>query len=269
MGFVRYCQNNKILKVYYFCIYENNSNINAILLKKLGIVCCKIPSEVPLIYHNKIIIADELAICFEYQKDEIKRFSETILVDTYLNWGPENIKKVAELFPNGQALNQDSKYTIGYFSSGNSMRQVKGKPEANTDFNPAILEETILKQLNNIIENSDYKLLICLHPFEKKEENIIQSIEYYNSVLTCNYSIAPIEKPTFEIHNNINIAVGLFSTILFERIFLGFKTLILPIGLEKYFPLQNSLIKGICITDIDCLKDKLKSDIDLNPYEYF
>jgi hypothetical protein len=268
-GFVRYCLDNKITKVYYFCIYENNSNVNALLLKKCEILCCKIPSEVPLIYHNKIIIADELAICFEYQKDEIKIFSDTMMVETYLNWGPENIKKVIELFPNGQQINQQNKNTIGFFSSGNALRKLKGKPETNNEFNPSILEETILVNLNSIVLKTNYKLLICLHPFEKREENINEAIKYYKSVLSCNFIIAPIEKMTYELHNDINIALGLFSTLLFERIYLGFKTIIMPIGLEAFFPITNSRIQNICVLDNVQLYSKLNTSLNLTPKLFF
>ena len=61
---------------------------------KSGVYINKIPSEVPLVFANKVIVADELSFCFAYQKEEFEEFRETMFVKKTQQWVPETFFKV-------------------------------------------------------------------------------------------------------------------------------------------------------------------------------
>ena len=59
---------HRIKELFYFNIYER-SNIVAFYLMSKKLHVNKIPSEVPICFWNKIIVANTLCICFPYQLD--------------------------------------------------------------------------------------------------------------------------------------------------------------------------------------------------------
>ncbi|MCW3077278.1 MAG: hypothetical protein JWO32_1887 [Bacteroidetes bacterium] len=252
----------KIKTLYFFNCYENDANLLAYSLMKNNIRIEKIPSEVPLQFWNKILVANSLNICFKYQQDEYETYKETIFVDTIKNWIPENSLQL-EPFYSGRE-NSPSKNTIGFYSSGMWLRAAKGRIDLKDN---ALENEKYLLQL--LIDftktNPLYKLVVFLHPIEKAEpEKTKNHYESFNSSLT----IANILKNNNEQFYNADVAVTLYSTLSYERLFWGFKTLIYPLG-HAGFPLQESNFKNVCLTNETELTAKLLTALQQDNITFF
>jgi hypothetical protein len=256
---------HKIKKVNYFCIYERDANLCAYILMNSGFFVNKIPSEVPLVFWNQIIIANQLSFCFAYQQEEFEEFKKTMFVDKTELWAPEQILNAPQRFLSKREFK--TQYDIGFFSSGNWLRAEMG--DIDLGHNDKENEELILRGLITYSENNNLRLKLFLHPIEKKIQNRVACEKYYLEFSEIkNVSIADYSTPSIEGFDEINIGVSLYSTLMFERIYLGFKTIIAPFGYDE-FPIKQSPLKNICVTDLDQLFKSLDSNLKLSTKDFF
>jgi hypothetical protein len=260
----------RITKFYMFCIYEKDSNVLAHFLMKRGITVSKITSEVPLTFANKIILTNELILCFDYQKEEVEAYKKTMFFDTMQTWFPEAQGKYFELYAN-KSFNVPLN-SIGFYSSAFWLRKKLNHSQA--DVGSYDTEEEVLKYLSEYTDrNKSIRLVIFPHPYEKKSEEVFKdTLSYYKSVLSPAI-MDRVEVSGRDVHstlcfNKVNIGVSVFSTIMFERINLGFKTILTPID-KVDFPLQGSPFRNICAYSKDELFDKLKKNLSLSKEEFF
>ena len=73
--------------------------------------------------------------------------------------------------------------------------------------------------------------------------------------------------PGNKYFDNYNIGVGWYSTILSERIYAGFKTILKPY--DTPLIKLNSNIKSIFLSKEDSLKDQIKKYIKYSDYEFY
>jgi hypothetical protein len=264
---VRLLKKNKATKIHYFSIYERESNMWALMLMKFGYYVNKIPSEVPLCFNNSIIIADELSICFEYQKKEVEHFKNNMFIDKVTTWAPETIYQAPERFLNKNRSFEKQSFDIGFFSSAIWLRNYLNEIELSK--NDKQNEELLLQLLIRYCKNKNLKLLIFLHPLEKKEQNEILVSNYYeNKIDNKTVYLWNKNKKSIEGFDCINIGIALYSTLMFERIFLGFKTILAPFDYPE-FPLQNSELINISAKNEKELFYILDINLELNPKEFF
>ena len=91
-----------------------------------------------------------------------------------------------------------------------------------------------------IIENQEVHLQVYLHPNELKPENIEDAKEHWGIIFTgININYINENTPSNLQFHKTKVGVSLFSTIMFERDYLGYSTIILPIGLDG-FPIPGT-----------------------------
>lgn len=252
----------KINKLYFFCIYENDSNLLAYVLMKNKIFINKVTSESPLGVWNKCIIANKASFCFRYQEDECKVFKETMHFDSFQHWIPETSLGLIPFYKGGNYVIK--KGTIGFYSSAMWLRQKLGR--INLKDNAYLNEQSLFKFLVGFVKaNTKYKLIVFLHPLEKKE--LLKTKDYYNA-LSENIDLADINIANAEQFFNAEVGVSLFSTLSFERIFWGFKTLIYPLG-HSDFPIKKSTFNNICAKSERELETKLLIAMETAADEFF
>ncbi len=256
---------NRIKKVHYFSIFEGDSNIVAHILMKESVFVNKIPSEVPLVFHNKTVIANQLSVCFAYQLDEYDKYRDTMFVDLIESWAPESFFKNDKRFLfKERELN--TMYDIGFFSSGNWLRKKLG--HADLEDKLYLREEDILKNLIAYCEIHHLKLCIFLHPLEKKLAHRYLSMEYYDSFLAKSHVyLFDIDTPSIEGFDRINLGIALYSTLMYERLFLGFKTLIIPSAWRKSF-IEESSFFNIIVDEKD-ISFKIEKNLPLSEEAFF
>ncbi|HWY33789.1 MAG TPA: hypothetical protein VNX68_04035, partial [Nitrosopumilaceae archaeon] len=258
---------NKMNKFHYFCIFETDCNICAYLLMKSNVYVNKIPSEVPLGFYNKVIISDSLSICFKYQEEEVKNNQDTMFIDKLNYWAPELTFTVIRDYTTLER-NVASKGKIGFYSSACWLRKMNGAIDlGENDFEN---EEVLLVWLFEYIKkNPKLSLTIFLHPMEKKEAIWERTKRYYDQFKSlAPFSIADIDKKSIEYMDEVDLGVSRFSTVMFERIFWGFKTILSPMG-NRDFPIRTSSFSNICIDNKEELFAKLDKNIPLSEEEYF
>jgi hypothetical protein len=119
-------------------------------------------------------------------------------------------------------------------------------------------EIRILTWLNQYLAiKPQLKLLIFLHPKEKKEANSDELLNWYSQFLgNSRWEFAPIEKPTSSMFDEVKLGVGYYSTVLLERDYYGFETLMSPIGMND-FPIPSSSMDSKCVYNEDNFIKKL------------
>jgi hypothetical protein len=252
----------KIKKLHFFCIYENDTNLMAYALMKSGISINKISSEVPLSFWNKIVVADSLSLCFKYQLDEYNLYKDTMYVKEVQDWIPESSFEIDKCYTSKTYLIK--KGTIGFYSSGMWLREKLGRIDLKD--NALDNEKNLLNLLLGFVkENSTYKVVVFLHPLEKK--NLQDTMGYYNG-LSKNIELADLSIPNTKQFYNAEVGVTLFSTLSYERLFWGFKTIIYPLGHDD-FPVKNSNFNNVCAKSEEELRMKLNLALEVSDEKFY
>lgn len=251
----------QINTLFFFDCYQNDANLLAFCLMKNGVYVNKIPSEVPLKFWNKVMVADELKFCFRYQEDEYNAFRETQFVKAHSHWIPELSFNSLD---RGFKICATPVNTIGFYSSGMWLRAKWGRIDLNDDAQKN--ESHLLNMLAEFTRsNTGVKLILFLHPIEKA--NLEQTIAHYNT-LSIQYELAETGIANDMQFHKADLAVMLYSTISYERIFWGYKTLIYPIGHDDFFAVKSNFT-NVLLRSGEELIPRLKKALDQTTEEFF
>ncbi len=224
-----------VKNIHYFCPAEKDANLAYLILKNEKYRITKHPSPGALVSHNKYLMADVLALSGKYQKEEYEiKLKETIKVAETETWPPESSLEYADMYKDKTF---DFEFRIGFYSHGGWCRVKDGK--TNGLFAKAEEEEKCLTILSEFLKlNREDKIIIFLHPKEKK--NLRETEEYYGRWFKKEQlSFYTDSLPSSYAFNKVEIGVGSYSTILFERDYFGFKTLLMREE-ERDFPLKGT-----------------------------
>ena len=259
------CRRYAVSTIYHFCIYEVFSNLfaEALINKKIKVV--KIPSEVPLALWNKNLLASELVICNAYQYEEIKAYKESMMFDSTEFWGPELILEIKDVYKNQKTTNPA--LTIGFYSTGGWLRKLLGHIDQGMK-----IEEQEMKvkyALRNYALKKNISIGIFLHPREKKTEHLEKTKAHYRQLFEgVKYGFMPFDTPNNRLFGEVDLAVAFNTTIMYERLYCGFKCLFVPLELDN-FPLKGSPLRNICAYNDAELEEKIEKFISMNKIDYF
>jgi len=246
-----------------FTPFEKDSNALAFLLMEKGIHVTKIPSPGPLFEHHTFIIADDVVISSAYQLEEIPGFKHWY-VTGFLNWPPEQYMRYAAQYANAPL---PPKNTIGFYSHGEWIRRKDG--HADFGMSAGILENEIflLNALKTFLEkHPEFQLIIFPHPKERKDGEFES---YYASIFQgTNASLAPIDMRSSETFFKVNIGVMAYSTLLFERLSMRYKTFI-GTNFPTSFPKEGSPLKNLCLSNYGELESALLLAHEETEKEFF
>ncbi len=219
---------NRVDRLYDFVNYEIDSNLLYLFLKQKfnPITHYKIPSPNSLKNHNHILFCDVLALSTHYQIEELDELV-FIYYQKIEKWHPEYALNYIHHYKN-PSLKKEPKYGIGFYSHGSWIRKQNGDADIENDI--LYEEELALAYLNRIKQNTLNTQNICifLHPHEKKAQNIKKAKQYYKDKLSA-FTDADIffyQNNTALAFDTVNVGVGCLSSIVFERLFAGFKTIV-------------------------------------------
>lgn len=259
-----------ITKVYHHNIYEKDANFLAYLLMKRNVSVSKITSEVPLVFANKIILTNELCLCFAYQAEEAEAFKETMFYDKLTVWLPEMQISYIDKYKN--KVFDIPVNAIGFYSSAFWLR--KKLNHSIADVGSYDVEENLLGFVAEYLKrNETLRMVVFTHPYEKNTpENYKLAMEHYSryfphELMSRVEFTGQGERSTDEFQK-VNIGISVFSTIMFERISLGFKTILAPLD-KKDFPLEKSPFRNICAYSKEELFRKLDENLPYSKKEFF
>jgi hypothetical protein len=222
-----------------------------LIFKKKGITVFKIPSSGPLATHHKILLADYAALSTPYHYEEVKKFESTIRVKHIHFWPPERAHLYYSRYKENSQWEESG--TIGFYSHGEWLRKAEKHSEIGTRIGEA--EEAILRMLGAIVnQNVNYKLRIFPHPRELKAEVYSEMMAYYQHCIGHDsFEIFTEQGGTSQHFAKAEIAIAAFSTILYERLYSGYKTLIGNMFIDN-FPMNQSPLNSICFKNRDELE---------------
>ncbi len=267
---VRHVERKKINRLFFFCIYEKDANFASLVLLHFRKEHYKITSEVPLAVWNRNIVADKICCCFHYQLEEIEFFKKSICYSEILLWGPERAHLVLPLYAQTKMVQEilsKSTNKIGFYSTGGWLREKLGHLDQGLNF--VDNEKTVLDALIGYCKSEKKCLSVFLHPREKSELYREETFKRYEHLLKgVDYEYANLNAATSELFHHVNLAVAFASTVVFERLYFGFKTIIMPVGFTD-FPLQGTAIESICAGSGNELAVKIRESMPLTTADFF
>lgn len=264
-GLKNVIQEYGIQRLYDFAPYLIDTNWSYVFLKSTLETYIKLPSPGPLSTHHEILLCDELILSSAYQEEEIPHLPN-VQFSTVSKWVPEYAFTYIDRYLS--AIEEPHTQTIGYYSHGGWLRRADGHTDDGLNIPEA--EEQLLKDLSVFLEaNPSFQLKIFPHPKEKKGGLIDNTHSFYEQFFKKEqFTLAGAEERTAMAFEQIDIAVAAFSTILYERLFCGYKTLIGNYGMD-HFPMKASPLNNICFNDRSSLSEKLLSNSAVNRDEFF
>jgi hypothetical protein len=254
-----------ITHLYDFSPFLIDSNWSYILLKARGVNYTKIPSPGPLYTHNADLLADCLILSSGYHLEEIHHL--TGIQATRYEYGlPESgytyISNYVPVFP------ETRKKTLGFYSHGTWLRRKLGQAEDGLYVDQA--EFQLLSDLSKFLrENPDFQLTVFLHPKERKAAYMADTQNFYNQFLEgLNYRFSEDAGGAVHQFHLVDIGVIALSTILFERLFCGYKTIIGSYGITN-FPLPQSALEQITFDNFNQLKHLIFKMSEQSEQEFF
>jgi len=234
-----------------FTPFEKDSNTLAFLLMEKEIHVTKIPSPGPLFEHHTFMIADEVVFSSAYQLEELPGFKHWY-VKEFSNWPPEQHMRYASHYEN---VPLPPKNIIGFYSHGEWIRRKDGHADFGMGKGIQENELFLLNSLKTFLEkHTEFQLIIFPHPKERKDKEFES---HYTSLFKgTSTSIAPLDMKSSDTFFNVNVGVMAYSTLLFERLSMGYKTFI-GTNFQTSFPLEGSPLKNLCLSDYESLEAAL------------
>ena len=224
----------------------------------------KISSEAPLGFFNKFIYTDFLHLGSGYQFDEIKFNKVIVKLKSYDLWGPETSHKYVDFYENGVEVKTGS---IGYYSTASWVRAKFGHIDQGFQMQKNEIELKML--LADFVRQNNLKIKIFLHPKEKVQSLRKDTETHYEEIFgKKHFEFANWNINSASTFHQVDLGISFYSTIVFERLFFGFKTLLFT----KYsndFPLINSSINNICPKTEKELIAKINESLSLSNKEFF
>jgi hypothetical protein len=240
-GLKEVIKRRQVKYMYLFSQYECDTNAMVLWLRKAGVTVNKIPSPNLLVIHSKDLVTDELTLSSPYQLDELH--SNLIRASYHkLNyWVPEQFHLYHTSYKSRKTAPTGS---VGFYSHGSWIRKKSGLTD--TGVGDVAAEEHLIALLSELLQAGQLDLVtIFLHPKEKKQR-FEEVTGYYNAVFgEGRFAIAPLDNSSAQLFDSVDVGIGAISTILFERLFLGCKTIFYPAGIAD-FPVENSSFRHIC-----------------------
>jgi len=245
-----------------FSGYEKDSNALTAFLQSRGIHVTKIPSPGPLYAHYKYVKADTLVLSSAYQQEEKTYLAANWEVNHYLYWPPEQSHTYEYIYANS---NEPKLKTIGFYSHGEWLRRMEGHADPGLD----ILEneEALLADLSQFLQrHKDYELIIFPHPKERKSE---RTQRYYQQKLSgVSFSFSPEGTPSAHLFHSVDVGLMAYSTLIFERIGMGYKTFIAKYT-RSTFPVEGSSLNALLFNNADTLEKQLLATENESRSKYF
>lgn len=255
-----------IQKVYNFVPFEIDSNFQSLLLREAGVKVAFIPSSGPLGTWNRIMVCDEVVFSTPYHDEEKIVFAETMRFDKILRWGPEKaygyIKRYLENRPTTQQK------TIGFYSHGSWLRLKLG--HVQTEMNLAGAEDQCVVLIKEFLQNhSDYSLVIFAHPREKSKQNWNDTQAHYQGLFSgFSWKFSDLNVSSSHAFEQADIGISTFSTIVYERLHAGYKTIICNYGIHN-FPMKNSTLNAITFENLEGLQNHVNEISTLSEDQFF
>jgi hypothetical protein len=263
---LKWLERYNLKSIYDFVPFEVDSNFMYLCTRELGAHTTKIPSPGPLSTHNKIMLCDSLVLSGGYHFEEVARLKARYHVGSYISWPPERAHTYYDLY--SKSAVKTNPMTLGFYSHGEWIRKKNGLVKDTSSLLQA--EEESLRFLGRFLsEHPDFSLTIYPHPKERKSCSADELQSYYCAMTgSSRIEIASADKGTTLRFQEVDMAITCYSTIIFERLYCGFKTLIKRID-EHDFPKAGSPLNTVCFENYEQLSALIMNASSVDKTHFF
>ena len=261
-------------KCYVFSAYEKDISFLGYYFKYIKkIEVSLFPSPNPISIFYKTVICNRFFFTAPFQMIEYEALKNNWDCDATEIIPPPGFNDIVRYNENHKATHE-----IGFVSSGGHLRKALSH---TNNFNNAdnLAEEATIKVVSELSKKANIRVIVYLHPLEKKSADAIKiSEEYYQNCFGTNVAFAPYDQPSKWHFYLCKIAVSGFSSAQIERLFGGYKTLFAPMGyLKNYFgdarlesisANNNSELEKLIIDNLDISEEFFFSKYNLKSYHF-
>jgi hypothetical protein len=229
-----------------------------------------IVSGTPLFRYLSTILTDQLYLTSMYQLKEVEYYKNTIKAKKVNVLPPINYLELLGHYKS-TLLTPFTKGSIGVYTSGIWKRKQEG-----TYYSPEMerKEFLIFKGLNELLKRKLItRVLFYFHPLEKFSEEDYQKaigfyLDFFESGLKPRVEFSGRDKNTWNTFNEVDLAVTTVSNTIIDRLFSGYKMLMVPFE-EDIFPIKPSGLYNISAFTEEQLVDKTQEFLQMDVGEYF
>lgn len=250
---------------YYTGVYEPESNVISLYLKKQGSKVNFFVSGTPLVLHLKKMFCDTLFVSNAYQKEELPGLSKTLLCNGVEVAGPFSVNDLVYNSKEGV-----SNKTIAVYTSGVWFRKKNGTLVLS-DFE--IREKKLFEFLDRYVTDSGNKIsvLVFCHPKEKSNAGDYEEAKqhYLEGMVNKAAFIFPErEAETIRNFNRAELAVVPLSNTLFERLYAGYKTIVVN-NENDWFPMKRSALNNVACNTYQNFSVLVKRVLGMSEHDFF
>jgi len=224
----------KVQNVIIFAAFEKDVPfIAAFLINKHHLSVQLVPSSNPLKNFYTRGICTTFTFTAAFHVKEFDTLKQQWFYTSTTNWPPFGYEDV---LPRLVSFRKPPPRTIGFFSSGNWLREKEGHVSLGLNERQAEkLLQLCLKEF--ILKHPQYTLVIFLHPLEKRNEQVLrQTRDYYGSLYGEKIQFAPIEQNSVSNFDLVDLGIAVYSSTIFQRLFAGMKACFVPFDMPyNYF----------------------------------
>lgn len=230
---------NRNLRIYNFVPFEIDSNALALYWKSRNHRVIHIPSSGPLSTWNKIQLCDEIVFSTPYHFEEYKMYRSTMRFSKIHFWGPESAHTYFSKYEGASLAGK--KKVIGFYSHGSWLRLKLG--HVQTEMNLHAAEDACIEMIVSFLKrHQDFSLIIFTHPRERKLDLWPQTEAHYQAIFEgTEWSFGDINSSSASLFEECSIGISTFSTIIYERLYAGFKTILCTKEIQG-FPMKGSTL---------------------------
>ena len=162
-------------------------------------------------------------------------------------------KKKQNIFP--ATSNQKNRATIGFYSSGMNARQSHGYFKKDKIEQWINTEEKVIRLLADfVLKHNNYELVIFPH-YSRGVENIKGAKHYYQKFINNPNVKLYLNDSNKEEYKNINLGVTIESNVFWDRMYMGYKTILVDSLIAKDF-LNTTKLKNFYINTEEASNDE-------------
>lgn len=257
---------NRNLRIYNFVPFEIDSNALALYWRGHEHHVVHIPSSGPLSTWNRIQLCDEIVFSTPYHFEEYQVHKATMRFSKILFWGPESAHTYFSKYEDTGLVGK--KKVIGFYSHGSWLRMKLG--HIQTEMNLHAAEDACVELIISFLKNNkDYSVIIFTHPRERKKDLWPQTEAHYKKIFNgTEWSFGDLNATSASLFEECSIGISTFSTIIYERLYAGFKTILCTKEIQG-FPMKGSTLARLKFDDQEGMTRLILDNDEISEEAFF
>ncbi|MDY7075434.1 MAG: hypothetical protein SXV54_00790 [Chloroflexota bacterium] len=218
--------------IYLFRLYRVETSFVAAFLKERGIRVLLVASSALLSFDNRVLIGDSLKVCHPYQVDEFRHYRHLGTCESCELWSPETFHQMETRYKD--LVIDEHLEIMGVYTQGCRLRAQLGTLHKDFAAGAIRREAELLEMvLTFASSHSDVHFIIFPHPMERRHYKKTGEHQYGKFFETANVEIDLSDATDSTLQfDRVGLGLTTWSSIGFERIYLGFRTIFYVSDLE-------------------------------------